>query len=256
MTDAAFVFAKKRRIPPCGWKMNATLNRNIPDRDAFLDRAYALYETFAKSLDVACKPGCSHCCTRDVTVTTLEAYRVFKALEENGNLALIRKVLADDQRRFQPVITTNQLAELCASDGETPPEDPPVSQNPCPLLDHGLCSIYAHRPFGCRCFVSASNCGENQFADVDPFVLTVNTIFMQFIEHMDTPGLFGNFSDVLGFLDSEPHRKTYESGCISKLPQGMVFNRPIPVLMIPPEDRDRIRPLLAGLQNLRSICSL
>ncbi|MCG2751969.1 MAG: YkgJ family cysteine cluster protein [Desulfobacteraceae bacterium] len=230
--------------------MNATLNRNIADRDAFLDRAYGLYEEFSASLDVACKPGCSHCCTRDVTVTTLEAYRVVKALKKNGNYTLIQKVLKEDKCRFQPMMTTNQLAHLCASDGEIPTEDHPVSQDPCPLLDHGLCSIYPHRPFGCRCFVSARNCREHQFADVDPFVLTVNTVFLQFIEQMDTPGLYGNFSDVLRFLDSESHREVYEGGQLAGLPQGLVFNRSIPVLMVPPEHRDQIKTLLTRLANL------
>jgi Fe-S-cluster containining protein len=230
--------------------MNPPAHRSLREKESFLDRAYGLYEAFSASLTVACKPGCACCCTRDVTATTLEAYTVMKRLKQTGRSSLIQGITATDSGRFQPIMTTNALAGLCAS-GEDPPwEDPPVSRGKCPFLDRDLCSIYGVRPFGCRCFVSKRNCSENQYADVDPFVLTVNTVFLQFIEHVDTPGLYGNFSDVLGFLDSERHLKAYEENDLLNPRVGLPGNRPVPVLMVPPEHRDRILPLLAGLQKL------
>jgi Fe-S-cluster containining protein len=250
MTGAACVFTRTDRISRNRPRKNAPPSMTIENRTSFLDRAYGLYEEFAGGLSVACKPGCCFCCTRDVAATTLEAYRIFQALGNQENLSLIQNIMGYDEPGFRPLMTTNALAGLCASGEEIPCEDHPVSRGKCLFLSGGLCSIYEKRPFGCRCFVSARNCGENQCAEVEPYVLTVNTVFMQIIEQVDNPGLYGNFSDVLGFIHSEPHRKAYEAGRLSGPPRGLCLNRPIPVLMVPPEHRDRIRPLLTGLQNL------
>jgi hypothetical protein len=48
--------------------------------------------------------------------------------------------------------------------------------------------------------VSKRCCSETGFAEMDPVVMTVNDVFMQFIEHLDTGGFSGNFTDVLHLM--------------------------------------------------------
>ena len=43
---------------------------------AALDRIYAAYDRFCAAQDVACKKYCAHCCTSNVTLTTLEGYKI------------------------------------------------------------------------------------------------------------------------------------------------------------------------------------
>ncbi len=43
----------------------------------------------ATSLDVACKKNCAHCCTANVTLTTLEGYKIVDHLIATGKLDVI-----------------------------------------------------------------------------------------------------------------------------------------------------------------------
>jgi hypothetical protein len=81
-------------------------------------------------------------------------------------------------------------------------------------------------------------------------VLTVNDVFMQFIEHIDSDGCSGNFTDVLKVMAHEKNRKLYEQGRIRELSNGLACNLPIPWLMVSPEHQNRIKPLLASLHRL------
>jgi len=82
---------------------------------AVLEKIYEVYDEFTASLDLACKKGCAHCCTTSVILTTVEGYKIFKALVSEGNSWWNDRVLpASAHPRFQPKITTNQLANLCA----------------------------------------------------------------------------------------------------------------------------------------------
>ena len=46
-----------------------------------LNRIYGIYDAFAGSLEVACRKYCAHCCTSNVSLTTLEGYRLVHSLE-------------------------------------------------------------------------------------------------------------------------------------------------------------------------------
>jgi hypothetical protein len=74
---------------------------------------------------------------------------------------------------------------------------------------------------------------------------------LQFIEHVDVGGLFGNMTDVLLFLQSQNSRKQYEANAILNHPPELSTNRSIPALLVPPEHRDRIEPLLHKIRNIR-----
>lgn len=218
-----------------------------------LERIYEIYDNFTKGLDVACKKHCANCCTRNVTITTLEGYKIAEFLEltEKKDLyAKIQKGLC--KKRFQPEITINMLADLCLQGKDIPDEESDARWGECPFLINNECPIYQVRPFGCRCFVSGIKCKESGYAEVDPFVLTVNSLFLQFIEHADKGGYFGNLTDVLLFMQTEKSRKLFEKGILKCEDTGMIPNRPIKAFLVPPEHKARIEPIFKALQNSSS----
>jgi Fe-S-cluster containining protein len=217
-----------------------------------LDQIYAVYEEFSAQWDLACHPGCCHCCTTKVTLTTLEAYKVIDTLSVAKQIQLLEKIeRIPPEHRFRPTITSNQLAAMCARGDNPAPEEPEVEVESCPLLNETLCSIYGIRPFGCRCFVSRRDCGQTGFADVEEFILSVNTVFLQTIEHLDAQGCTGNLINLLNFMSLEPNRKAYQSSNLSCHAAGFISNHPLSVLMIPPEHRRGMGTILQKLRSIR-----
>ena len=216
-----------------------------------LNRVYKIYDAYSATLDLACKARCAHCCTTNVTMTTLEGYKIIYDLAAAGRHEIIDSLKGiEAQERFRPRLTTNRMAELCAADAKVPEEDTAGEWQDCSLLDDSLCSIYDLRPFGCRCFVSRQNCGETGYADMDDFTASVNTVFLQVIEHLDAEGCSGNLTDVLQFMASEDKRRAYQKGGVNCEKNGLIVNWELKVLMIPPEHREKIEPLLQQLRDV------
>ncbi|NVM23801.1 MAG: hypothetical protein HWN68_18735 [Desulfobacterales bacterium] len=215
-----------------------------------LSKIYDIYDAFSKGLTVACERGCATCCTDDVIMTALEGYCILGHLIDAGKMDLLEGVRSTaHQSRFQPAITTNDLAALCLQ-GEDPPEErSDYSRSPCQFLSNKECLIYQVRPFGCRCFFSTQKCEEAECAVVDPFVVTVNTVFLQFIEHIDAGGFFGNMTDVLLFLESETQRRDYETQASTSYSGSLARNRAIPALVVPPEHQSKLQPILDKLKK-------
>lgn len=221
---------------------------------AMLEAIYRVEETFVRGLEPVCKPGCASCCTARVTMTTLEGELIASHLARIGESRLLERVCRSRDRdfdRFIPQLTTNRLAEICLR-GEAPPTEP-MAESPgtCPLLEADRCTIYPVRPLACRTMVSRVDCAATGFADMDDFSVTVSTVLMQYVEHIDADGCSGNFADVLVCLSSPTRRTFYRQDALSCPENGLVKNRPIPALMIPPEHRQRIRPLLAAVAKIR-----
>ena len=220
-------------------------------RLAILEHLYGVYDRFCSGLDgLACRQFCDACCSRNVTLTTLEGLHLLQGLAADRRENCLA-ILAGDQgpNRFQPRYTTNQIATLC-QEGHAPPEDAvDHDDSRCPFLADAACSLYALRPFGCRGMLSRHPCAERGYADQDDWLLTVNTVFLQTIEHIDCPGGFGNLQDVLLALGTEERRAAYREGRLPLDVEGLIPNRPAPMLMVPPEHRERIQPLLAEMQR-------
>jgi hypothetical protein len=153
------------------------------------------------------------------------------------------------QGRFQPTISINQMAQMCAQGIDIPEESADPGIGDCPLLERDLCPIYSLRPFACRSMLSTAACSHGGEAWVPPFVLTVNQTIMQYLEAIDTPGYSGNFIDILTFLSDPMHKRAYESGQLPPAPAGLTTNMDLSVLMIPPEHRKRMTPLLQHIQQ-------
>jgi Fe-S-cluster containining protein len=184
-------------------------------------------------------------------MTTLEGYKIVVDLITAGRQETLDKLLEIGKTgRFQPLLTTNRMAELCAADAKVPQEDTTDQWQDCSLLNDSLCSIYDLRPFGCRCFVSRQNCGETGYADIDDFTASVNTVFLQVIEHLDAEGCSGNLIDVLQFMASRDQRQVYERGELNCEHNGLIVNWELKVLMIPPEHREKIEPILQQLREI------
>jgi Fe-S-cluster containining protein len=219
---------------------------------AALDRIYAAYDRFCATLDVACKKYCAHCCTSNVTLTTLEGYKIVDHLIADGRLDIIDglKPMAA-ATRYQPQISTNRLAELYAAEARVPEEEMAAEWEECSLLAKSVCAIYDLRPFGCRCFISRKNCAETGYADIDEFTASVNTVFLQTIEHLDADGCSGNLIDVLQVMASEDNRRAYAKDRLKCETNGLIVNWSLKVLMIPPEHRTKMEPILQELRQIK-----
>jgi Fe-S-cluster containining protein len=225
---------------------------NLASKLYILDQIYSISDDFSAQLDLACKKNCADCCTTHVIVTTLEGYKIISSRASNQKADLIQKVKSDlTQKRFQPKITTNHLATLCAQGIDPPDETIEPEEKKCSLLAENLCSIYKLRPFGCRCLVSRHNCAEKGYAEIDDFVLSVNTVILQTIEHVDINGCTGNLMDVLNVLSSEDNQTAYKNNALNCQTAGLISNHPLKVLMIPPEHRPRMEPILQALREIK-----
>ena len=217
-----------------------------------LDRIYEIYDAFVAEIDKACHRYCSRCCTRNVTMTTLEAYKIITAVAPENLSSLLGSLERSSRHpRFRPKTTTNKIAELCVRGKDLPDEEADTESGDCPLLDNNLCPIYGSRAFGCRCFISKIDCNQSGYADVDEHVLTVNNIFLQTIEHVDSKGCTGNLTDVLLCLASPEARETYRNGQLLCSKLGLIRNQPLPALMIPPAQREKVNPIVKKLQSIR-----
>lgn len=219
---------------------------------AVLEKIYRIYGDFAATLDVACRRYCSLCCTVNVTMTTLEGRKIAESLIPVGKRHLFEKIrFASSLQRFRPRETINMLAELCLEEGGDLPEEDNAFPGECPLLIDNECTIYNERPFGCRCFISKQNCAESGSATVDDFVLTVNNIFLQVIEHVDAGGGSGNLTDVLLFLENAENRVNLLSSKMINPSSVLIKNHHLKILMIPPEHREEAQPILDALNKLK-----
>jgi hypothetical protein len=212
-----------------------------------LRQVLSLYDELAGSLETACRPGCSRCCTDRVTLTTLEACALLETLPA---AQIERLILSADARARRKILTINTLAELCA-EGREPPAADDEAAGVCPLLAGDLCPIYALRPFNCRCFVSRVACAEQGYAEVDEATVAVNTLFLQTIEHIDAGGCTGYLPDVVAALADPERAQAYREGTLGCADCGLAPNRPLHVLVVPPEHRARIDPLVARLRKIR-----
>ena len=133
-----------------------------------------------------------------------------------------------------------------------PDEDNDPDWGSCSLLEKEICRIYSHRPFGCRALLSSQDCKRTGYAQIPPFVLTVNNIFVQYIESLDQGGFTGNLVDVLyGILSGQDFGKSGKPA--NGESKRFVRNERISVLMVPPEHHERVKPLLQQLNQIASI---
>lgn len=230
--------------------MNVAMN--ITQKLAALQALYRIEGEFRGRLQTACRQGCACCCTARVSMTTLEGYHMAAHLLGRGQDALSEEVRRHrSPNRFQPKTTTNGLVQSCMAGQDPPAETVAQDAGTCPLLTEDRCPLYPVRPLACRTMVSRTDCAASGAADMDDYWISVGTVLMQYVEHIDAGGCTGNFADVMELLASPANRASYADGGVFCRENGLVKNRPIPALMIPPEHRQRIRPLLDRIARIR-----
>ncbi len=216
-----------------------------------LHQVYDIYGSFTDALDLACRKQCCRCCTRNVTLTSLEAASILEELDSIEKDRLRRQLQdATSLERFQPQITTNEIADRCALGEALPEESCDPNWGPCPLLENRSCPHYSLRPFACRCLISRSDCSKIGHADMDEFVLTVSSVFLQVIEHLDSDGCTGNFTDVILYLSKPENMSAYRESRLACSAGNLIRNRPLKRLMVPPSHRTQAAPLLRQLQRI------
>ncbi len=221
-----------------------------------IEQIYALYDTVIDGSDMACRKGCAGCCTCNVTLTGLEARFLLTALDSREKQDLVRSVRNSFPRnRYCPDATWNGFAAECISGGKSEAAGTDPAWGQCPLLENALCSVYPVRPFGCRCLWSDVDCRQSGYARMAPFVLTLNNVFLQYIEHLDCNGISGNLSDMLLYLSGNDN--TGPDGVKAEIESNgsspglhLIDNRPIPALMVPPEHRKRIMNTVNNLNRI------
>ncbi len=208
-----------------------------------------LYEIFAEEtagIAYACGPGCATCCTRSVTLTTGEGRLIVDFLRTSGRDL---PQLPRDPVPLRPALTANGLAALCLAGEEAPAEaETPWSFEPCFLLKGGLCTIYPVRPFACRSFGSTVNCGQAGTAEAPEWFLTLAVVSNQFLEALDEGGAWGNLAEVLAVVDDRAGETVQ-----LKARERLLPNRPLPGLLVLPEERDRVNRFLAKVRGKSKI---
>lgn len=224
---------------------------DIYRRLAVLDQLYQIYDQHINTLGIACQKFCADCCTCNVTLTTLEAHKIASGLDIDSKKQIIEKLNQRlRQNRFIPKITTNRLADICLAGDDPPEEAIDPAWGKCPLLTDNACPIYDIRPFGCRNMVSIRHCADTGAADLDEFTITVNHVFLQYIEHIDRNGFSGNLSDVLAWTIANESPDSGSHIPIKQTP--LIKNSPLSALLIAPEHRQRMEPILAALRAIKA----
>lgn len=223
-------------------KRGAMMKPDIEARLAVLNRIFDVYENVTRAFETACDKGCATCCTRNVTLTTLEGYNILNNLEPQVKTSVLSLIETEiDEKRLIPEITINQMAKLSIDGKELPEEQNDPAWGQCPLLRENQCMIYNVRPFACRCMMSKSRCADSGVAEMDEYAVTLNNVFMQYIEHIDIGGCFGNLSDILLFTGNG--EKETEEG-------RFIENQGVEMLMVPPEHQGKIRAVIQELQQI------
>jgi len=217
-----------------------------------LNDIYELYDRIIGSTARACGPGCAGCCTCNVILTGLEARMITDRLPSPRREILHAAITHGfPAKRYIPKMSTNRFASLCRENADLPEEENDPAWGTCPLLENDLCTIYDVRPFGCRAMVSETHCRKTGSAQMPAWVLTVNNVFLQAIEHLDQNGHSGNLSDMLLLTLSENAVTGQEHQNHDPKNKGLfVKNEPINCLMIPPEHRAQLAPIVKNLSHL------
>lgn len=222
-------------------------NMMFDSGSAALQHIYDIYgDWVSPRFSFACRKGCSSCCTRSVTMTSLEGKKIMAFLDAREDLSPAAKDCITELFTVgssnPPVMTTNRFAEYCLNQEEPPQENQaPWDMTPCAFLDNDCCSIYPVRPFGCRSFGSQEECRLSGEAVVPSLMIAANTACLQLIEHLDCQsgrqgqgGRWGYLSDILRNLAGIDDR-------------NLLPTRPLPGFLLAPQEEKEIRALLTRM---------
>lgn len=206
---------------------------------------YKLYTNWAKGFDFACQKGCSTCCTQSVSMTTLEGELIRDYIKTNKPELL--DTLKNLPASFLNQKTTNQFAAACLREEEGEEESESWEMTPCAFLQNNCCTIYPVRSFMCRSFGSKTPCDMKGEAEIEPLFLTLNTIILQCIEHLDRGRPWGNMNTILQIAENAG------SSDASKQKKIFRISEPIPGFLILPDESVALENQLQKLLKIIGI---
>lgn len=211
---------------------------------------YALFDQAVKDQNWVCREKCAACCTSNVTVTEMEAQFLIASVSQAQQSAVVKMIRRKfPEKRYQPLLTMNTFVEHCMQGKEVEAEENDPSWGRCPLLKDDKCSVYPFRPFGCRALLSQVDCSKKGYAQVPEQIQALQNLFVQIIEHLDAGAKFGNLSDVLLEVCGA-EEAALPPQVIEMQSKALLINREIPVLMIPPEHRGKLMPMVRELMDI------
>jgi Fe-S-cluster containining protein len=205
-----------------------------PIQRLLLATLYDAFTEWADTFAFACRKGCATCCTRSVTMTSLEGEGILAFLAEAGRLSELAAPAFQPGETRTAQYTTNAFVAAHLK-GESVEEAENWDLRPCPFLREESCSIYPVRPFGCRLFASQNPCAVSGTAEMPPGYLAGATILLQYIEHLDNGGRWGTMVELLAGLNTGQTENYGEP------------TTPIPGFLIAPDELALVEPLLQGL---------
>lgn len=214
---------------------------------------HTIYETFAgwsRVLPAACAPGCSCCCTQNVTITAMEGEEILRFVLAEDLSRWFASVLTQNRAHRPVQMTTNDFALACLEGRETDPDSPPTL-SPCPFLQQNLCRIYPVRPFGCRLFASTQRCSPTQPAVVSDCYFEAATAVSQLVEHLGQKEYWGNMLDVLpALLDIREFREIADHlpPTLSTMARLQTLTaKPLPGFLLSEENGELVASLLEAI---------
>jgi len=217
----------------------------ILDKRQLLIKLYEVHDTLTREWKIACKKYCSECCTDHICMTGLEGRLILEYLRIKKLQDFLNQAIRPD-KRYHPKTTINQEAWLALHDKPIPePEETPL--NRCIFLTSDQCSIYPVRPMSCRTMVSTLSCHNAGHATMTTFQMSAATLFYQFIEMLDLGGYYGNYLNILEMLTTPPETQSIQL-VMTKTP--LLRNNRIHHVMIPPEHREELIPVMNEIQNV------
>ncbi|MBU1056797.1 MAG: YkgJ family cysteine cluster protein [Proteobacteria bacterium] len=219
-------------------------------KEQILLAIYEEFEKWAKEEKTVCSKGCTACCTQNVTMTAVEGDLIHRHIRENDQMEWFAGKLQEKGNTRRPEMTTNGFAAACLQ-GEDVESGSSGNESVCPFLENKSCSIYAVRPFSCRCFVSEETCKPGVAAVIPESYLSASTAVMQIVEHLGQGEYWGNMLDVLLALSDLPENRRYNQFLPASLPdQGranLVKALPLPGFLLLEEEMKKIEPLIQGI---------
>lgn len=205
---------------------------------------YGFYDTVVRSLaGWRCRPGCSHCCTSLVILTSLEAAYLSERIPESVKERLVSCA------QYAPALTmtTNEQASLCFSKTDFSEECAQEDVHPCPLLEDGRCACYDVRPLMCRMMFSTVACARTGYAEIPSPLLSLNTACLQLVEDLDSDGWFGYLVHLVPHLESPQFLERYRTGRAPIEDTRLRRNLRNPGLLVPPEHQEQVKEWLDAL---------
>ncbi len=193
----------------------------------------------------ACERGCATCCTSSLVLTTLEAAYLWEGNSEHVKRFASTWPTGDCLTPL--TMTTNQRAAYCMAKHDVGEEEETRTGEPCPLLVDDRCLCYDHRPLMCRLMNSVVRCEQTGCAEIGERILTLNTVLLQFVEHLDRPGWCGYLIDMLPCFRDPDFVTEYKTGSAKIEGPKLFRNHPNPGYIVPPNDQKAVRVWLKDL---------